>query len=594
MPELINPLLIEGEFRRCGRDLLYFLEEYWKVQRIGVGYGKFELYDYQREDAADFEAVHRYADLLLAWNAGESEEPPPYELVRKLRQIRLKARQLGWTTLATGAVFWSAFFHGNHPWLIAAQGQEDASITMTQQIKAPYGYLPKWMRDRGPQVIKDGAEDFNFDNGSRIRVIPTTPSAGRGDAMYGALLDEAAFAESAADLFAAVDPMCYGPMFVFSTANGMGNFFHETWEDSELSDSEWEGKFRPWWDRPGRDEEWYETQQRKYRNKPHLLYQEYPSTSVEAFSKSGRLGLPVERIEEMQSFTPPHWRYDAQQIIDEMVDPLPVDSWENLFKRALLEDGETAEHEFHVWRRPNVVRDEHGRPVYTPNYVVSADVSEGLEDGDFDAVTVVDTNTRDVVGTLKSHLALPTFDSFLEAVGYWYYTALIGVERNNHGMVPLVALQKSHYPRLYRMDSLAQIRTADRTPRYGWHTGPSTKPKLVSEMGKFLGDAVYTIHDERFLYETKHFLSNGKGGYGATEGKHDDLIMSVGIGIQVAEDVGQSPAIFYDPEPGPPTFGEMFANTREVKPRGPSPLAAPIGQEAPAKVKGNAWRMVPT
>ena len=577
--KLLNPVLREAEYRRCSRDLIYFLTEYWKVQTVGIGYGKFNLYPYQAEDAQDFQEVHDWARMLIEWQAGGPT--PDYSKARKLRQIRLKARQLGWTTLATGAVFWSAFFHDNTPWLIAAQGQEDASITLKTQIKSPYKHLPVWMRRRGPQVDKDGAEDFSFDNGSRIRVIPSTSSSGRGDAMFGALLDEAAFAEQAAELFAAVDPMCYGPMFVFSTANGMGNFFHETYLDSQQSDSVWEGKFRSWRERPGRDADWYRQQELKYRNKIHLLYQEYPNSDSEAFSKSGRLALPVARLEKVQTFDPPSERFSIAEILAQM-QQRGFQSWDDyhaMFESANLPVAKWGElPEIHVWARPDVVRDEHGRLAYTPNYVVGADVAEGLEHGDFNTIVVIDTNTNVVVATVKEHLSLSTFDLLLEALGYWYHTALVGPERNNHGMVPLVALQARHYPRLYRMDFMAQIKTADRSARYGWHTGSATKPKMVADMAEAFGDGLFSIRDERFLTEARTFLTTGKGGYSASTGNHDDLIMGVGIALQLALDVGQSPTIFYDAEPGPPTMGEVLqVQDYDAKPLGVA-LSGGIGQ----------------
>ena len=577
MPELINPALREAEFRRCKTDLLYFLENYWKVLTVGKGYGPFELWPYQREDATDFAEVHRYADLMLA-----GDDIPP-DLVRKLRQIRLKARQLGWTTLATGGVFWSAFFHDNHPWLVAAQGQEDASVTLKTQIKRPYEHLPKWMRDRGPQVVRDGAEDFDFDNGSRIRVIPATASAGRGDAMFGVLLDEAAFQDGAADLFAAVDPMCYGPLFMFSTANGMGNFFHETWNDSQLSDSIWEGKFRSCFERPGRTDDWYAGQVLKYRNQPHLLYQEYPRTAEEAFAKSGKTALPVDRIEQSQSFYPPEAVYDMAKVIGMASDEYHVD-WPTMFEQARVPQG-TADLELHVWRHPEVVRDEHGRLAYVPNYVVAADVAEGLEHGDYSTIAVIDVTTMEVVATAKAHFPLSTFSYAIEAVGYWYHNALVGPERNNHGMVPLIQLQERMYPRMFRMDSLAQIKTGDRSPRYGWHTGNATKPKLVTDMAEWLGDGDLQIHDERFLAEARVFLSNGKGGYGANAPNHDDLIMGVGISLQLALDEGQVEPFYYDPDPGPPTMGEVLQPMMEPTDEGVA-LSVPIGQgevQAPAK-----------
>lgn len=592
--KLLNPVLREAEFRRCERDAIYFLSEYWKVQTPGVGFGKFNLYPYQVEDAEDFVAVHEWARALLRWQAGG--EVPDYGKARKLRQIRLKARQLGWTTLATGLVFWSVFFHENTPWLIAAQGQDDASVTMAQQIKAPYNHLPSWMQQRGPQVTRDGAEDFNFDNGSRIRVIPSTASSGRGDAMFGALLDEAAFAEESADLFAAIDPMCYGPMFVFSTANGMGNFFHETWLDSLQTDSVWEGKFRAWHERPGRDAAWYRQQELKYRNTPHLLFQEYPSTAEEAFSKSGRVALPIDRIEANQEFFDAPERLSIPQLIAEY-DPwaeTPRVELERMFEAAVIDPRKWGEvPEVHVWRRPEIVRDEHGRLAYEPNYVIGADVAEGLEHGDFSTIVIIDSNSQEVVATVKDHLSLATFDVLLEMLGRWYHTALLGPERNNHGMVPLVALQGRQYPRLFRMDFMAQIKTTDRSPRYGWHTGAATKPKLVTDMADFLGDGLVQIHDERFLVEARTFLSNGKGGYEASSGNHDDLVLGVGIAIQLMLDVGQSPPIFYDPEPGPPTMGEVLqVITDDDRPYGEA-LNAPIGQSRDRAAARRSFRLTP-
>lgn len=542
------------EFKKCQHDLVYFLETYWKIKTVGVGYGKFDLYDYQREDARKFQALCEYADRRLR-NPGW--KPSPEERM-KLRQIRLKARQLGWTTLGAGAVFWSAFFFEAHPWLLLAQGQDDANKTVSVMLKPPMQMLPSWMQAMGPAIERETTEEIEFENGSSITSLPSTSSSGRGRAAFGTMLDENAFMADPDDVFAAVEPLTYGPLFVWSTANGMGNFFHQTWLDSQLSDSAWEGSFHPWHARPDRDDEWYRDTLRKYRGREHLFYQEYPSTPEEAFSKSGRTALPLDVLEEDFEWEPPQWRFDFAAIRHTWNEGV-VDDFDTVVSmHELAPDGE-ADFELRVWEQPFIERDEYGRMARQPNYVVASDVAEGLAQGDYSTIVVRDANTNTTVAGVKAHIPVHDLADYVEFLGYWYYTALVGVERNNHGILPLAQLQERHYPRLYRQDSVAQIKAGDRTPRYGYHTTRSSKPKMVNDLSKAIIDGEWTTWDERFLAEARTYLSDGKGGYGASYPNHDDLVMAECIAQQVVHDVGSYPAVYYDPEPGPATFGDVMA-----------------------------------
>ncbi len=549
----------ELEWRACKNDLVYFLSKYWKVATIGSGYDTFSLFDYQHEDAVAFQAACE----------GDAKQ----------RQVRLKARQLGWTTLATGGAFWSAFFYEHHPWLVTAQGEKEAADTLSTKIKIPYSLLPVWMRKRGAQVTQETQEVMQFDNGSRVMVVPSTSSAGRGQAIFGALMDEAAFMPDSDELFAAIDPMCYGPLFMFSTANGMGNFFHATWLESQLEDSEWKGKFHPWSNRPGRDEAWYEAQKRKYRGREHLFFQEFPSTPEEAFMRSGRTALPMDLLRDDEHWCPPRYRVDLGILRTVWDKGLSI---EQEIAHAVIPEDQTRDMELHVWQEPYVERDDDGRPRRDPNYVVGVDVAEGLDHGDFSAISVLDANTGEQCATVKSHIPVHDLADYAEFLGYWYHTALVGVERNNHGLLPLSQLQDRAYPRMYRMESIAQIKTGDRTVRYGYHTNKATKPKMVNDFNQYLIDGWILLHDARFLHEASTFLSDGKGGYGASVANHDDLVMASFISLQLALDVGTYPIIWRDPEPGPPSFGEIFdvmmEKDDEEQYEGLA-LAAAIGQE---------------
>ncbi len=557
----LQAALREAEWRRCRDDLRHWLETYWHIEWVeadkhGVfrkrGWRPFKLRDYQ---VADLELIKRGLD-------GDPDH---------LRQVWLKARQVGQTTLVIACAFWDLFFNEDHAWLVAAQTEDDAKETLLNRVKIPYTKLPDWMRDRGPQLLTQNSEEMRFDNGSVMEVTPATGAAGRGGSRHGMIFDETAFVDQAADLFAAVNPQTYGPMFVFSTANGMGNWFHATWLDSE-----WVGNFHPWSVVPGRDERWYEREKRRMRATPHLFYQEYPATPTEAFAKSGRTAISMDLLDD-QCWCDPEARYDIYGMFPGIragEDPIVI------LEDGLLLEGSEADCELWVWQHPYLMRDENNRLAQRPNFVIACDVAEGLEHGDRTAITVWDANAWEVVATMRAHLPIDDLGEFLEWLGYWYYTALLMVERNNAGVQPLADLKRAGYPRLYRMEAFAQQargKYGNRSQRYGWHTNKASKPKMVIDFTAALKDEVIRLHDKRLYVEASTFIANGKGGYEAASGNHDDHVIAHLMGWQGCLDVGMYPIVWEDPEPGPTTMGQV-TKLGLASLETPKGLAQPIGQ----------------
>lgn len=526
-------LLQEVQWRLCVEDETYFLTNFMVIPTPKRGRIKIPLRPAQE---AAIEALVNY-DL----------------------NIILKARQIGYTTIAYGHAFWDAFFHPDRPWLVVSTG-ETAAKKVIERLKVMYKSLPPWMRERGPKLVTDSKESIAFDNGSRIEALPSTAATGRGDAVYGVIFDEAAHMDKAEEVFGALDPLCYGPMLVISTAKGMGNWFHDKWLDSQTPDSEWHGLFFPWHAVESRDAAWYERTKRKYRGEEWLFYQEYPSTPEEAFARSGRPAVGDDLLAGQD------WRVpDARYNYVPQMDGLGV--WE------LWGEAEDSDVMLHVWEEPTVERHEDGRLIRPPNYTLFCDTAEGLDHGDYTAVTVWNANTDECVATLRTRYPIEDLGELLESLGYRYHTALIVVERNNHGMVPLVYLTKSaHYPRVFRMPKLArQIREEARRLDYGWITSTRTKPKMVADFIKGLRDGRIKLHDSRFRIESSTFVADGKGGYGATTGNHDDLVIAHLGGYQGVLDVGRYPIVWYDDTEPPVTVGEFLTLTSQTKSK-PHPL----------------------
>jgi hypothetical protein len=213
-----------------------------------------------------------------------------------------------------------------------------------------------------------------------------------------------------------------------------------------------------------------------------------------------------------------------------------------------------------------------------PNYVVAVDVAEGLPHGDRSSIVVVNANTMEEAATYRGYWEVEELGELVEWIARGYHEALILVERNNHGMLPLDYLRRHQYPRLYRMASLAAIQINDRTPRFGWITTGGSKPKLVVDLIKAIKDGQFAIHDDRFLQEAQTFISNGKGGYGASPGGWDDHVISHGIAWQGVMEVGQYPITWYDDSPQRVTFATLRALGT---PERVNPIDVPIGGAAP-------------
>ena len=501
----------------CRMSKEFFFENFYMIPVVGKGAQKFHLRDYQRHI---------------------TNEIGPDSLI-----IGLKARQIGWTTIGVATALHDVLFNEEHPWLFVSR-TEDAAMKMLDKAKYAYQRLPAWMKNMLPKLETYTQTAMIFANGSRIESVPATGSTGRGDAAYGALMDECAFMEYAEDIWGAIEPLVYGPAMLFSTANGMGNFFHEIWLDSQRDDSVWTGIFYPWDVVPGRDQDWYDHTMMSFRGREWLFYQEYPQSPEEAFAKSGRVAFPYDMLTDCFHDIEPYARYEW--VIGQGATLLAEDQW--------------AQIEVIQWKPPTVVRDENRRPKWKPNYVVAADVAEGLEHGDFTYVTVWDASTGEQVVSSKSSIPVSYLDELLLWLAEEYHTGLIIVERNAMGILPIDRLYRDHwYPRLYRMDSFAQIHVADRTPRYGWRTDKATKPKMVNDFHRALIEGTVLLHDKDFLIEAQTFVADGKGSYGATEGNHDDVIMGSLIAYQGILDSPTYPILWVDPTLTPATHAEVDA-----------------------------------
>lgn len=245
------------------------------------------------------------------------------------RNIILKARQLGFTTLI--AILWldHALFNDNQRCGIIAQDREAAEVIFRDKVKLAYQNLPDVLREAMP-LARDSASELLFaHNNSSIRVA-TSMRSGTIHRLHVSEFGKicAKFKDKAVEVTTGSLPAVPldGIAIIESTAEGQdGEFFNMTEramalaeQGKPLSPRDYRFHFFPWWQEPGYridgapvvltdkdrayfaevdaamgcslDEgqrHWYvATRDADFAGDPEKMWQEYPSTPVEAFKVS--------------------------------------------------------------------------------------------------------------------------------------------------------------------------------------------------------------------------------------------------------------------------------------------------------------------
>lgn len=247
--------------------------------------------------------------------------PEQLDLIDNLhdRNLVLKARQLGFTTLIDILALDQAVFNKNFAAAIIAHGLDPAHKIFRNKVKFAWDNLPAEVRAMNP-TINETASELVFQSGSSV-YVGTSARSGTLQFLhiseYGKICRR--FPEKAAEIKTGSLPAVHkgGLIFIESTAEGTGGHFFDMVDEAQKrgpkkpNQMEFKLHFYPWWrkqsyrlDPDGVDindlvpyfnelEEqhgiflddaqcaWYAVQSRLFKGE---MKQEYPSTPEEAFS----------------------------------------------------------------------------------------------------------------------------------------------------------------------------------------------------------------------------------------------------------------------------------------------------------------------
>lgn len=474
-----------------------------------------------------------------------------------VRMILLKARQWGGSTLVLMYMAWiQLVLQRNWNSIICGHKRSTSSVIKGMYTKLLQHYPKRLLDDDKPLEFKtfEGNTNAKIITGRDCLVLLGTAQADdvvRGYDIAMAHMSEVAFWPSSTmrnpeDVMRSVDgSLLVGGLTVEvleSTANGIGNYFHNEWLLSVNGETDKHAVFIPWYEieiyRLPVDEaeiadlwksfddyernlwrigctlemiKWYHEKRKSYQSH-HKMMAEFPTNSTEAFSTSGRCVFSLSRLDAMRT---------------QCCEPLAKGELKKVNgKWRIIDEGKPR---LKVWKMPTT-------DMLESKYVVGVDIGGRSASADYSVISVIDCHDRicETVAQWRGHIDHDLLIEKAIAIASFYNQALLVVESNTletHASdgksAYLLRRLKDEYSNVFRR------KTEPHGFKVGFQTNVLTKAQVVNHLVTMVREGLLVEHDSDAIDEMSWFEERLGGGFGAIDGKHDDMVMSRGIALLV-------------------------------------------------------------
>lgn len=524
---------------RLTEDFPYFSEKILKVQTMKGTIIPFALNNPQV-------LLHRIIEELIR----------PHRLIRL---VILKARRFGFSTYFSGR-FYQRTSRVKNRYAVQVTHEPEATDTLFKMIKRFYNFSPK---DERPETLYNNTRllEFNTKDGTGLNSAFRVATAGKEDFGSGQTIHYAHLSETAkwdegniesllTSILQCVPDEPDTTVVFESTAKGIGGEYYDRFwgaryriwikkldengqpyisveiNENAPPDNIYTSIFFPWFVFPdysmpvpegfeltsdeleikakyGLSDEQMAWRRwiiaNKCNGKEDTFNQEYPACPEHAFLGSGRPVFDNAKLLALKETLPqPIARYECL-----------ISSYQWLAN----EHGRLT-----VWEEPKA----------TGSYIISADVSEGIKEGDFSCADVIDHRTGKQVAQWHGRIDPDAFALVLIALGRRYNYAWIAPERNNHGLMVVTVLVNENYPQVYA--EMVPEPPGKPRKRFGWVTSSSTRPLIIDNLVKEVREGSHGIQCAMTIEEMMSFKVQDNGRMEADPNRNDDRVMSYAIG----------------------------------------------------------------
>jgi hypothetical protein len=388
-----------------------------------------------------------------------------------------KFRQAGVTTIMCAYSLWFAIFHEKKNVMVVSIGDRE-STGFLARVVGMYEELPSWLK---PGVKERNKHNLVLETGSRIRSQPA--GAGRGESVSLLIVDEAAFIPDMADFWAAMYPTLStgGNAVLLSTVNGMSNLYYEIYKGAERGENTFNVIDIFWREHPEYTEKW--AKEMKPALGDRMWSQEYECD----FLGTGDTFINADTLRRMTdntniTFAP---RYNNR---------------------------------FRIFKEPDQFH----------SYVLAVDASFGREQ-DYSAFHIINMyNGEQVAEFYSNNVSLKSFAKIIHDEATRYNLSYVVVERNGLGLALIEELwDELEYENMW-CDDKGDI---------GLLVTLKNRDTILSVLEEGLRTSKYKINSDRTVKELQTFIITETGKMEADEGYHDDLVMSLAIGMYTCNQI---------------------------------------------------------
>lgn len=475
-----NEKLLE-EFKKCSTNPAHFISKYIKVTHPVRGLVPFRLYPFQERILSELEDNR-------------------FNILRKFRQA-------GCTTIAAAYSLWMIIFQKHKSVVILSKGDAE-STEVLDRIKLMYDELPDFLK---PGIIEDNKHTLKLKTNSVIKSRPSGKQSGRSLAGSFLIIDEAAFIENIDTIWAAVYPIIStgGRAFVLSTVNGIGNWYHEVYQNSLAGANSFNAIDIRWQEHP------------EYSFTPGFedLYEEMAEKGLDIhkWEQTTKANMPTKQW--LQEYECSFLGTGDTYVEGEVLKNISSQTSEKYYTKY--------NNRMRVWQDPN--------PQYT--YLISCDTSLG-RDRDYSAFHVINLyNGQQVAEFYSNRTPINDFAKILFNEGMLYNLATIVCERNTIGNNLIDWLLN-----IYEYENLWE----DEKGEIGFQVTAKNRESILAELEEALRTDLVKINSTRTCDELMTFIISDNGKPEAEKNHHDDLVMSLALAVHSYKNLLDSTPIEFE------------------------------------------------
>jgi hypothetical protein len=508
------------EYSKCLMNPVYAIETY------------LETFDKTQEGFVPFKLFPRQKEIINAY------EKHRFNLVTKPRQAGVSTTTAAYMAIKVG---WADSDNPENVLIIA--NKQELAFEFLAKIKDFLSQLPRWVwgheyygnpKNESKTIFTtDSKKEIKLPNGSRVKAVATSKDALRGFTPTFLIMDEAAYIDNGAEVFGAALTALGtgGRATLISTPNGMDPLYFKTYDQAKTKKNNFNIIEMKWYEdlRYNKDLRW--TKGDDIEKEIYFSFESYTARIDDGWK-------PTSTWYEQMCMG---MNNDSRMIAQEL-DVSFIGSGGNVISEEYIDFHEKNnviepkitmgfENEIWIWEEP---QENH-------QYIMGVDVSRG--DGeDSSTIIIIDFTTMEQVMEYQGKIQPDLLAQIVEEYGNLYEAYTVVDVTGGMGVSTVLKLLEFNYKRLHYDDASGKILSArqrelntytkkDKIP--GFHATNVRVPMISNLEYKIRTNAI-KIRSSRLTSEMKTFIyKNGRPDH--MEGYHDDLLMSLAMGLWVME-----------------------------------------------------------